>query len=423
MRSTRFVFVLLIGVLALIAGPVQAQRPEIPSAVSFAGIPFNFTPPGARSLGMGAAFIGIADDATASEANPAGLTILTRPEASLHFRYTDYSIKFFNPLAGEILTFFGQGNGVGRFEDAFAIPSFASFVKPYRKVVVSVYYQQAADFKGNERFVATDDFFQDTYTVTQNLEFQLEHIGVSAAFKIADAVSVGVSVRSSRVSLKSRDEFRIDGWRDLPGEPNVTDNFGLRTTFSDHDNDLTYNIGVLINPNGRASLGLVYKKGGDYNLNGVSKSFDECEGVDCYDNPFFGPGQVDRTNPFTVPDVFGVGIALRPSDQLTVAVDANKITYSDLNGFDGQNDRIDDGMEYHFGFEYTFFPGGGETPMSFRAGMYTDPDHDGYRQLASDEVRFTVGAGIVAWKNFQLDVAYAWGDIISQGLVSMVYRF
>src|SRR5690348_1460924 len=38
-----------------------------------AGPQFNFINPGARSLGMGGAFIGLADDSTAAYTNPAGL--------------------------------------------------------------------------------------------------------------------------------------------------------------------------------------------------------------------------------------------------------------------------------------------------------------------------------------------------------------
>lgn len=45
---------------------------DLPPPSSLSAIPFRFGPPGARSLGMGGAFVALADDATASEANPAG---------------------------------------------------------------------------------------------------------------------------------------------------------------------------------------------------------------------------------------------------------------------------------------------------------------------------------------------------------------
>ena len=55
----------------------------------FRSFEFSFINPGARSGAMGGAFIALADDATAAEANPAGLTILTKPEVSFEYRHTE----------------------------------------------------------------------------------------------------------------------------------------------------------------------------------------------------------------------------------------------------------------------------------------------------------------------------------------------
>src|SRR5712691_5646879 len=74
---------LLLALCALAATPLAAQNTDIES---LSGLQFNFGNPGARSLGMGGAFLGLADDASAAEANPAGLTILRKPEISLEGR-------------------------------------------------------------------------------------------------------------------------------------------------------------------------------------------------------------------------------------------------------------------------------------------------------------------------------------------------
>src|SRR5881394_4680018 len=74
---------LLIAICALSTVPLAAQNTDIES---LAGLQFNFGNPGARSLGMGGAFLGLADDASAAEANPAGLTILRKPEISVEGR-------------------------------------------------------------------------------------------------------------------------------------------------------------------------------------------------------------------------------------------------------------------------------------------------------------------------------------------------
>ena len=51
---------------------------------------FDFSLPGARSRGMGGAFVAIADDATSVYSNPAGLTNLFRPEVSFEFRHWNF---------------------------------------------------------------------------------------------------------------------------------------------------------------------------------------------------------------------------------------------------------------------------------------------------------------------------------------------
>ena len=77
-------------VAMLAAGAVGAQVLDEANA----GVQFNFTPPGARSLAMGGAFLGLADDATAAYTNPAGLTTLRNPEVGLEVRYTTFTHVF-----------------------------------------------------------------------------------------------------------------------------------------------------------------------------------------------------------------------------------------------------------------------------------------------------------------------------------------
>ena len=66
------------------------------SAQSTAQLPlqFDFLPPGARSVGMGSAFIAAADDATAAFTNPAGLARLGRREISAELRFKRLETPF-----------------------------------------------------------------------------------------------------------------------------------------------------------------------------------------------------------------------------------------------------------------------------------------------------------------------------------------
>src|SRR5260221_4817885 len=55
---------------------------------------FDFVNPGAKSLAIGGAFAGLADDATATFANPAGLTQLNASEVSIEARGIRMPTKF-----------------------------------------------------------------------------------------------------------------------------------------------------------------------------------------------------------------------------------------------------------------------------------------------------------------------------------------
>ena len=74
--------------------------------------------------------------------NPAGQTILTRPEVSLHGRHADYDITVFdvNALDGIAGNAVGPGPVTG-YDDTNTKVSFASFVYPFERFVLSAYYQ------------------------------------------------------------------------------------------------------------------------------------------------------------------------------------------------------------------------------------------------------------------------------------------
>ena len=76
---------LLLSLALALAPPAPALA--LTDEEIFRDFRFNFINPGGRSLGMGGAFISIADDATAAQANPAGLTNLVHPQFFLELRH------------------------------------------------------------------------------------------------------------------------------------------------------------------------------------------------------------------------------------------------------------------------------------------------------------------------------------------------
>ena len=89
--------VLLGAALLALANPASAQR-RIPGAPVDESYLLNLQTfnsalgVGARAMGMGGAFVAVADDATAASWNPAGLAFLIRPEVSLVADWTTSSL-------------------------------------------------------------------------------------------------------------------------------------------------------------------------------------------------------------------------------------------------------------------------------------------------------------------------------------------
>ena len=462
-----------------------------PDVTTILPLRFGFSPPGARAVGMGGSFIGIADDATAAEANPAGLVNLSRPEASIHYRSTSYDIEYFDGQGQELL---GLANEIradvgvpvlapgARLGNAFASDprthldgdvddvSFASYVQPVGGVTFSIYYQQDGSFEGETSgFQVFDDTFGDLYSTAQSISLDIESYGGALAFRIGDRFSLGASVRytEGQVALLQRQdiEYFLDtefvlfdangyvGPGDLfSGEPVSLDQVratGIvdllrfqREAFGD-DDDITYNVGFLVNPGGTFSVGGVFKKGGEFEFTDrttINQNVQSPPGtgfpIDVNENGFvllpldcnfFSCVNTTEDAPFRfeTPDVLGLGISWKPSPSWRFAADAVEIGYSAIeeSSIGQQSESIDDEVEIHVGLEYIWFLGGSTDRLfTLRGGGFTDPDHDGSAAIDSDDEHYTLGIGLTLG-GFQVDLAGDFSDSADRALLSLVYRF
>src|SRR5512142_186181 len=102
---------------------------------------YNITGAGARAEGFGGAFIGVADDATAVVWNPAGLSLLEQPQASV-----------VGKLIGEKATYTDQSNASNNESTSLshAVFNFGSLALPIKlagmKLVLAAAYQRQLDF-------------------------------------------------------------------------------------------------------------------------------------------------------------------------------------------------------------------------------------------------------------------------------------
>ena len=183
----------------------------------FSGLPIDQLPPGARSLGLGGAFAGVADDATAAVANPAGMTILTAKEISFHARNSDSDIAFLDPDAFDSGIYSEPGRLNKSYSDKNTNVSFASFVLPMDRWVFSAYYINQLDFSSMQKGgddILLDSQNIDTYYNNNAIDSSIDAYGLSAAFRVTVSFSIGLTVQQSKLKITSLDSWQVDDFRD-----------------------------------------------------------------------------------------------------------------------------------------------------------------------------------------------------------------
>ena len=449
-----------IAVALLAAAPAHA----ITVVEANAGPQFNFVNPGARSLGMGGAFIGLADDSTAAYTNPAGLAQLTRKEFSAEVRYSAFTTE--SVRRGRFTdapTGFGidtiDGLEMQETDEDVTNLSFISFALPLETGTLAVYRHELVNFAS--AFVNDGQFVQTlgaTPTVPRTsrfpptinqLDVQIDNYGVAGSWRAHDKLMLGASLNYYRFDIDSLTRrFEVDGNDDGTVSPeerlSVLDfsdaaEFG-RLYQSGTDSDIGFNVGLLWTPTDKFSLGAVYRRGPDFEYDFTSFN----NGVLAFE------GETD----FTVPDVVGLGLAYRPSDAWRMSLDVAHVTYSDHaehiveQSFAGDVDYLvlKDTTEVRLGAEYTAIEAA--HPWSLRFGAWHEPAHrlhfdgvftpfagvpltqDQAAQNAraamflegEDYMHFTAGYGIV-FEKFQFDVAVDLSEPTDILSLSLVYFF
>ncbi len=437
----------LIGCLVLGCGIAGADAALGQVTSVGANLQLNLSNPGARSLALGGAFVGLADDATAAYTNPAGLTNLTRPEVSVEGRY----FRFTN-------SFLDRGNGTGaplpsnpdNFEDHLVYSdsrdtrtalSFASFVYPGKWWAVAVYRHELADFKASS--TAQGAFFTDTdgSTIVRFLPYQagldlrIVNYGLALAFRIGDHFSIGAGV--SRFDLRSNESA---AYFDTPADFFSKLNFAgatpiLTDRVSANDHAVAFNGGLLWKPSSRFSIGAVYRQGPRFNTTETFVDLTDATNSDV------------STSQLRVPDIYGAGLAVRPIEVITITADWNRVRYSQLISPSVFSDgtvapsvfAVDDVNQFRAGIQWVI--PAGTTVFALRAGWWRDPDHkiraagpvdttstDSIANhlafpAGEDVNHYTGGLGLALGDHFQLDAGVDYSKKVTTASASLVGRF
>ncbi len=418
---------LLIALVCIAASGVAQTNTE-----NFAQFRFNFNNPGARAIGIGGAFMSIADDATASEANPAGLTTLLKPELSLEGKAIQFITHVGNFSSTGTAADFSL---VSRdFKSAVVSPSFVSVVFPARRFTFALFRHELMNFEsdffteGSYAPGFTDGSF--FFPAKSSTRLHVDDYGGTVAYRFRESFSVGISGGISLMNMQtSIARYFIAVFND--------GTLANIATIDDHASDFFLNVGVLYKPSEKFSIGLTYKRRPSFKLNQTYT----------FTNFPADSSKQSQIN-FNIPSSYGIGVSYRPTDVLTFAVDVVRVNYSSLTknfvvtitpeSVTPADFAVNDGMEYHGGAEYVFFVN--TTGIVVRAGGYLEPDNrirfvgnpgtdfnrkieQGLFQSGESYAHGTFGAGCILSNNVQFDLAADLSSVSNTAVGSLVIRF
>jgi len=331
---------------------------------------WNITGAGARAAGMGGAFIGVADDATAIVWNPAGLTQLYRSEVSLVARYIADNYKY-------------ESTNYPKSVDnqAHFIVNFASAAYPFMngRLVAAIAYQKQLDwYRGWESEEDEDESATGgANTITPGI-----------AFRILPVLSIGFSANIwiGNSDKKTHSNYYIEY---EPVDRTISFSgfnmaFGLMVDFNNLQNPIPLKLGMMM----RTPFDLGVEVDADYE-----------------NNP-----SLHYKNTVDMPIMMGFGTSIRLGDNLTVSADyeirayGNSKIYYELDPDNPANlcDSKENLNQIRVGAEYLVVTDFAVIPL--RTGFKTiptllanreGPDYDWEYTDQTKGTGFSLGTGLI----------------------------
>jgi long-subunit fatty acid transport protein len=418
---------LAMGWVVLAAAGISA-----PSALTdeeiYRNFRFNLINPGARSLGMGGAFIAVADDPTTAQANPAGLDFLRSPQFFIEYRNVQTDDEAFGSNLGSLAVDPNSGERELPFlgltssgeTDNFSAPSYLNLTWPLhlgwadRRLTLAAGRHVLLDEEralpgsaGTGARFSFDSFPPDVEgdavvayaidsTVAGGSSIEIVSWDLSAAVELHQDFSAGVTLSVASLDLEAQSLTTVHDPKAVlndPGNPRLPSNPDdevYSTRANDSDTDVTWTVGLHWHPdsifasgNSPWRFGAVYRRGAKFSveeatlLNGVEQRRFE--------------------NTIAVPDRFSVGMSYAFLERWLVTAEVERVEYSDqLEGFeagvnyltspqvaggllgisasDDTEFEVDDGTIVRTGVEYVVPVGAAGHRLALRAGYYRTPD-------------------------------------------------
>lgn len=257
---------------------------------------------GVKGLGLGGVGIALPQDALAAATNPAGLGIVGDR--------IDFGVTWFKPDRDVRLSNTAGGSGAldGRYDgndtEHFFIPEFG-----YNRVIndrttlgVSVYGNGGM----NTDYKDGIPYFNNTGSRT-GIDYLQVVVAPTATWRINEQHVLGVSLNLAYQRFEAKGLQNFDNALSSTSPGNVTNN--------GHDN--SYGAGLRFGWVGQVSDAVTL--GATYQTKTYASKFDKYKGL------FAEGGDID------IPANYGIGIAIKTKPALTLAADAQRILYSDVN--------------------------------------------------------------------------------------------
>ena len=413
-------FFSLLFLLGTMCNSAHAQGREIPQKVINASTP-NPVGSGARAVGMGGAFIAVADDATAASWNPAGLTQLKKPEISFalsYFKRRDDISSSSHPEKSGLQKAFSQ--------DLNYLSAAYPFELFNRNMIVSLNYQRLYEFERdiNTAIVSQPDF-GSTLTSKEKVDFRqsgsLSTLSPAFAVEVTPGFSLGATFNIWTDNL-----FWGNGWESdttIRGKTYSGGMFKGRGTLESvgkyTDSDRYYGFSGF-----NMHLGFLWDITNFVTIGGVIKTpfTADMQHERLVKNRVRAPGlplslysqRIDENVELDMPLSYGLGVALRFSDRFTVSGDVYRTEWDHFRLEDGEGYRvspptgepsykspIEETTQVRLGAEYLFiYP---RTVIPLRWGLFYDPEPS--EKNPEDFWGFTLGSGI-SIGNLIFDCAY-----------------
>ena len=460
-----FFITILASLIMLLPGPGVCQTSQ---EAHVSGSP-NPVGSGARALGMGGAFIGVADDATAASWNPGGLIQLETPEMSI--------VGSFNQLYED--RHFDQNPGAsGKYGLSLRNLNYLSAACPFqllrKNMIVSLNYQtlynynkrHKYNYQYNNHVSSHSDLgpvIIDTATDTGGARLTkydsdgyLKALSPAIAIQVTPSLSFGITLNYYHPKLGSKWDTSyfdtLNGTLDLEvstsvgGNPPVTshstyavswktwyhDEYRFKTSLNPFGFSKTsYNFGFLWNLNRYLTLGGVYKTPFTAKV-AYKETFQSEEYMENVDDP---DDATSTISPYTViadehqeidmPASYGLGLACRFSDQFSLALDIYRTDWQDfvLRQASGREVSLITGRDKHtadtkpthqvrLGGEYLFMLKN-KYIVPVRAGLFYDPEPTA--DEPDDFYGFSLGGGIANGPVvFDLAYQFRWGNNVRE---------